>query len=228
MNVLVATTLGAVFVFMGCRARQETKPEERSAVASASSAQTTALNVSPSSAAPMGSAAVAVDSAAPPVTPSPSAISAESVAPAQSGVPAPKKKKTAVSNAPSGAVVEQKPSRGPSVDGAAFTTWLETTGGYRVGTAGTIMVVLSAKAPYHCNAEYPHKFKLDAAGPNVKYASTTVTGMHVDGTRGSMPISFTPTAPGEVRVSGTLSFSVCDAERCLVEKRSLSVSAQAR
>ena len=80
-----------------------------------------------------------------------------------------------------------------------------------------------AKPPYHCNAEYPHKFKLGPAPAGLSYPEATVKGMQVTAERSVLAIPVQAQAPGKAKVSGTLSFSVCTEERCLVEKRELSL-----
>jgi hypothetical protein len=40
----------------------------------------------------------------------------------------------------------------------------------------------------------------------------------------SMKVDFTPESSGDKSVSGTFSFSLCSAERCLVEKRDLATT----
>jgi hypothetical protein len=85
-------------------------------------------------------------------------------------------------------------------------------------------VVLTAKPPYHCNAEYPHKFKLTAAPAGLSYSEETVRGMKVTPERSVMAIPVKADAPGKPTISGTLSFSVCTAERWMVEMRDVSLA----
>lgn len=117
-----------------------------------------------------------------------------------------------------GAVVSEEP----------FSTWLEASSPLPVGSASSFDVVLVAKAPYHTNAEYPHKFKLNAAPAGLRYPEEVVKGMQVRPDRSVLRVPVQAERAGAATVSGTLSFSVCTEERCLVEKRELSLNLEAR
>ena len=135
--------------------------------------------------------------------------------------------------APSADAPAAKPVSGQAVQGAEvsevpFSIWLQSVSPISAGSAGTVEAVLVAKPPYHCNAEYPHKFKLAAAPAGLSYPETTVKGMKVTAERSVLPIPVRAQSPGKAKVSGTLSFSVCDDERCLVEKRDLSLELEVK
>jgi len=117
-----------------------------------------------------------------------------------------------------------EPSKGSDVSAASFSTWLQSAGSYESGKPGTVTAVLVAKAPYKCNAKYPYKFKLDAPSGGISYPESTVRGMQVSPKRSSMSIPFLPTQAGKATISGQLSFSICTEERCVIEKRNLSVT----
>ncbi|HSN90794.1 MAG TPA: hypothetical protein VLS93_06170 [Anaeromyxobacteraceae bacterium] len=96
---------------------------------------------------------------------------------------------------------------------------------------------ITARGGYHVNEEYPMSFRpaADAAAvfPAERLApaprSRTPCGGGVAGAcEVSAAIPFRVQAPGEVRLAGTLAFSVCTAERCLVEKAPLAISVAAR
>lgn len=125
---------------------------------------------------------------------------------------------------PSGA----EPTLGAVVNDDAFSTWLQAASPAPLGTPTHVEAVLVAKAPYHCNEEYPHKFKLNAPPPGVTYPEETVRGMQVTPERGVLRIPLQAATPGLVKISGTLSFSVCTDERCLVEKRDLTLDLQVK
>jgi len=114
------------------------------------------------------------------------------------------------------------------VSGASYETWLETTGGYSSGANASVIAVVDAKPPYKCNAKYPYKFVLDPPGSGVSYPSSTVRGMRVDGKHATMPIPFVATTAGSHTVGGTLSFSTCTEDKCLVDKARLSVVVEIR
>jgi hypothetical protein len=113
--------------------------------------------------------------------------------------------------------------KGPVVANGPFSTWLEGTGPYRPGVVGTVRAVLTAQPPYKCNAEYPYKFTLDAPPSELSYPKLTVSGGNIDPKRSVLTIQVEPQASGPATVSGTLRFSVCTEDRCLVEKQRLTV-----
>jgi hypothetical protein len=113
--------------------------------------------------------------------------------------------------------------RGPVASGPSYEAWLETTGAYDVGAPASVVVMLTAKAPYKCNTQYPYKLTLDAASA-VTYPSAVAHGMQVEGKHGSMVVPFTPAHPGSALIGGLLSFSTCTPEQCLVEKARVSVA----
>ena len=101
----------------------------------------------------------------------------------------------------------------------------------KAGQAGSLEVLLAAKAPYHVNDKYPIKLKLNEK-PGVKYDNLTITKDAVklarpagktagDFVTAVVPVSLTPDAAGKRTVSGRLSFSVCTEDKCLMEKRDL-------
>jgi hypothetical protein len=103
----------------------------------------------------------------------------------------------------------------------------------RSGVAANATVQLIARAGHHVNLEYPTAFKPDArsnvtvAGPRVSL--TTVGTRPCPGRPGetcelTMSLPFTPGA-GQRRLSGTVLFSVCTAERCLIERIALGAEA---
>lgn len=126
-----------------------------------------------------------------------------------------------------------KAAAGQTVQGTAvteepFSIWLQAASPIAAGAPATVEAVLLAKPPYHCNAEYPHKFKLGAAPAGLSYPEATVKGMKVTAERSVLSIPVQAQTPGKATVSGTLSFSVCTEERCLVEKRDLALNLEVK
>jgi hypothetical protein len=119
---------------------------------------------------------------------------------------------------------DAKLTQGAVASDEAFSTWLQAESPAKAGGPITVEAVLTAKPPYHCNAEYPHKFKLNAAPAGLSYPEETVRGMKVTPERSVLAIPVKAEAAGKPTISGTLSFSVCTAERCMVEKRDLSLA----
>jgi hypothetical protein len=118
--------------------------------------------------------------------------------------------------------------QGTVVQDETFSTWLQAVSPVAAGSAATVEAVLVAKAPYHCNADYPHKFKLAAAPAGLAYPEATVKGMQVTAERSVLRIPVVAQSSGKPTVSGTLHFSVCNEDRCLVEKRELSLNLEVK
>jgi hypothetical protein len=135
--------------------------------------------------------------------------------------------------APSQLADAPKGSSGQTVQGTVvqddtFSTWLQAVSPVAAGSPVTVEAVLVAKAPYHCNADYPHKFKLAAAPAGLAYPEATVKGMQVTAERSVLRIPVVAQSSGKATVTGTLHFSVCNEDRCLVEKRELSLNLEVK
>jgi hypothetical protein len=106
---------------------------------------------------------------------------------------------------------------------AAFDLTLEAPkASLKAGQAGSVEIVLTAKAPFHVNDKYPIKLKLkETAG--VKYENLTIgkDAAKVEAMKAVLPVSFTPDGAGKRTVAGVFSFSVCTEDKCLMEKRDL-------
>jgi hypothetical protein len=97
----------------------------------------------------------------------------------------------------------------------------------------TLDVELVARGGFHVNEEYPLNFQpapsaaADFAKPRFDRADGLVLEPCAAGAREAcrarLPIAFTPRTAGAVSVGGTLSFSVCSAEKCLIRKVDLAV-----
>ncbi|HEX7668191.1 MAG TPA: hypothetical protein VF395_01340 [Polyangiaceae bacterium] len=60
------------------------------------------------------------------------------------------------------------------------------------------------------------------------YPNSAVHGMQVEGKHGSMVVPFAPARSGSAIIGGTLSFSTCTPEQCLVERARVSVAIDVR
>ena len=116
--------------------------------------------------------------------------------------------------------------RGPAVVSDEFSTWLEASGKIELGKPAQLSVVLVAKDPYKCNEQYPYSLRLDPAPAGISYPEPVVRRMRVSKQRSSMGIPIIVQSAGTKTISGQLSFSVCTEERCLVEKRQLTLRLQ--
>lgn len=100
---------------------------------------------------------------------------------------------------------------------------------YEAGKPADATITIDAKAPFHVNDKYPYKFKLKEAS-GLQFPSPVVgkDAAKVEKMRVTMPVAFVPAAAGKHTLSGVLSFSVCTDDKCLIEKRDLSLAVQAK
>jgi hypothetical protein len=110
------------------------------------------------------------------------------------------------------------------VSEASFDLELRPKGAYTAGQQAEAEIVLDAKPPYKVNDEYPYKFKLKEAS-GVKFPAPVVgkDAAKLEKQKVTIPVSFTPEAAGKCTVAGQLAFSVCTDDKCLIEKRDLSL-----
>src|SRR5262249_34833013 len=111
----------------------------------------------------------------------------------------------------SGIVEDPKAVMSAKTTEPTFNLWMQSAGKYKAGQQSSVQVVLVAKGDYHCNDKYPYKFKLGAPPAGVSYPQPVVRaeGMSVTPARSIMSIPILPSAPGDAKVGGTFSFSVC-------------------
>ncbi len=117
----------------------------------------------------------------------------------------------------------------PSYKEEGFELSLEAAGPFSVGKPAEAKVVLVAKSGFKVNDQYPFKLALnDAAGLEFPNKVVTRDAMTLEKHQGVMKVAFTPKTPGAHTLSGRFSFSVCTEERCLIEKRELSLEVTAK
>lgn len=106
-----------------------------------------------------------------------------------------------------------------------FDLSLRAVGAVAAGKPAGVEVVLVPKGGFHTNDKYPYKFKT-AASAGVSYRTPVFTkdDMTLEEHRATMKLDFTPDSAGEKTLSGQFAFSVCSADKCLVEKRDLTLS----
>lgn len=199
---------------------------EKVAVAASSAAPAVALPPAP----PPGSAAAAAPDPSTkklpaaaidvprPTTPSTVVTAVASAAPVETTVPS---AAPPVPPAPPVASVES-----PKLAEGSFNLWMQAAGKYTAGQQGAVQIVLVAKGAFHCNDKYPYKFKLGAAPAGVSYPQpiVRVESMSLTPARSVMTVPFVPSAPGDARIAGTFSFSVCSASSCQLETRELAIN----
>ena len=139
---------------------------------------------------------------------------------------APPKTGDAANTAPAAAAPEAAaaaPTGAPKFSDTGFDLSLEAPkAGLKAGQAGSVEIVLTAKAPFHVNDKYPIKLKLKET-PGVKYDNLTIgkDAVKLEPMKAVMPVSFTPDGAGKRTVAGQFAFSVCTEDKCLMEKRDL-------
>jgi hypothetical protein len=127
---------------------------------------------------------------------------------------------------------EPAAAAGPRAEAEAWTVALELPAGLRAGAPATARVRVTARAGYHVNLEYPAAFKPDAgatvtfAGARVPLAAASAekvacAGHATDTCQAAFALPFTP-GDRPARLAGTVSFSVCTADRCLIERVALA------
>lgn len=103
------------------------------------------------------------------------------------------------------------------------------SGAFEVGKPGEAEIVLDAKPPFHVNDKYPYKFKLKEA-PGLSFPAPLVgkDAVKLEKARATMNVSFTPKSAGKHELAGQFAFSVCTDDKCLIEKRDLSLLVDAK
>jgi hypothetical protein len=111
-----------------------------------------------------------------------------------------------------------------------WTIALELPAPLRAGVSATATIRLTARAGHHVNLEYPASFRPDGAatarfsGPRMALAvgeRLPCAGRPGETCQVTLSLPFTPDA-APARVSGAVAFSVCTADRCLIEKVALA------
>ena len=106
------------------------------------------------------------------------------------------------------------------------------------GRPATARVIVASTGSYHVNKDYPLAFRPEPGSTAAFGAEKIPLGAQAERTpcaahpqedcRVAAPLPFTLTAPGPATLSGTLAFSVCNADRCLIEKVPLTMAVAAR
>ena len=127
---------------------------------------------------------------------------------------------------------------GPRAEGEAYEVALEAPAAAAVGRVTVARVVVTARGPYHVNRDYPMAFRPDASTRPAFAADRVPLGAGAARTACkdfpgedcsvSAPLEFTAAPGGETRLSGTVAFSVCNPDRCLIEKVPLSATVAGR
>ncbi len=112
---------------------------------------------------------------------------------------------------------------------SAFSVELTGPTSVAVGERASFVVTLRAGTGYKVNAEYPHKFKTqERSGITSTQKVIDKTMATITSDVATFPFEVVLTAPGQHTVAGQLAFSVCTAERCLIERRDVAVNTTAK
>lgn len=127
------------------------------------------------------------------------------------------------------APAEPAPLAKSQVADANFELKISAKGAFEVGKPGEAEIVLDAKPPFHVNDKYPYKFKLKET-PGLSFPAPLVgkDAVKLEKARATMNVSFTPKSAGKHELAGQFAFSVCTDDKCLIEKRDLSLLVDAK
>jgi hypothetical protein len=103
---------------------------------------------------------------------------------------------------------------------------LKSAGAYEVNKEGKVEITLETKGDFHINDKYPLKFKaVEPAPEGVTFAKALLK--RDDGKfeekKGSLPVAFTAAKAGKFTIAGVLSFGVCNATSCVMDKVELAL-----
>lgn len=114
----------------------------------------------------------------------------------------------------------------PKVGDANFSVWMQSAGKHKAGQQGVVEVVLVPQNGFKCNDNYPYKIKLSDPPAGVSYPQPVVRkeSMSVSPGRSVMRVPFVASAPGDARIAGKFSFSVCTSDQCLIDSRDVSIT----
>ncbi|MCC6558851.1 MAG: hypothetical protein IT372_38460 [Polyangiaceae bacterium] len=108
---------------------------------------------------------------------------------------------------------------------------IKPTGTYSAAKEGKLEISIEAKGEFHINDKYPLKFKVAEPAPEgVTFAKSVLK--RDDGKfeekKGTLPLAFTAAKAGTVKIAGTLSFGVCTAASCVMEKVDLELDVEVK
>lgn len=127
-------------------------------------------------------------------------------------------------------------SEGTAPAGREYRFNASVPGKVTVGGTGELVAEVSAGEGFKLNAEYPVNFRPDknSAGIQFDQPKYDLTGAEKTACEHSAKdhcafkakIPFSAQAAGNEKVAGTLAFSVCNPDRCLIEKVPVEVPVQ--
>lgn len=124
------------------------------------------------------------------------------------------------------------------VEREAWTVSLEVPAAAPPGGRAMARVVIASRGGYHVTRDYPVSFRPDSSASGALGAAKVALGEGAvrapcpdepgEACQLSAPLPFTAAAAGPTRVAGTVAFSVCNADRCLIEKVALAATVARR
>ena len=108
----------------------------------------------------------------------------------------------------------------------------------KAGAESIATILVTPKAGYHVNTEFPIKLTLDAPPAGVTLAKTqwiaggsskdkgdadTLDEQHL-----ALSIKLTPAASGTYTINGSFKFAVCDHDSCLAKKEPIAITVAAK
>lgn len=114
--------------------------------------------------------------------------------------------------------------------GSAYAVDLSNPGNCQSGTDCTLVIRLSAQAPYHINKEYPYKFTANDAG-GVQFLAADRVFSRGSGafsqqgeTAATITVRFRATAAGSATIAGPFRLSVCTDKECKIDVANVSLT----
>ena len=121
------------------------------------------------------------------------------------------------------------PEKAPARGGANFEITATPKGPFKVGDAGRVDVRLTGRNGYHVNQEYPIELTL-APPEGLKLAKAKLVRADAatfEEAQAIFGVSLTPESAGRKALRGTLNFSVCNPQNCLLERQDVSAEFEA-
>lgn len=107
----------------------------------------------------------------------------------------------------------------------AFTAEMSAAAQYSAGKEGTVTVTVTANGDFKINQQFPFRLKLADPPEGVSYPKAVLK--RDDATFAekvaTFKVGFVPQKAGKYTLAGTVSLSVCDEKKCVMEKVPLDV-----
>lgn len=126
---------------------------------------------------------------------------------------------------------------GPTAEAPEYAVTIVGPGSATVGAEAAARITITARAGLKVNQEYPVAFRPEGH-EGVRFGDGKVKltlselepcpGKPADACAAKATLPFVPERAGASTVAGVLQFSVCDAERCLIEKAALALPVTAQ